>query len=256
VIVAGGFDVANYKPLRHGSAYRPFQRNLIRYALENASMVLPVSKFNQGELLRFARPQRHRMIYNGLDLDIHAPLTPFQDRKHQIVTVGAVDRHYSKLKGHPQFAKLAANFNQAQFILIGPIKDIEYKKHLDQIAQGRITFAGEKSHDDVIRCFQESRIYLQLSLYESFGLTVPEAMACGCIPVVSANGALPEVVGPVGEIHEPDDHQSILNTLHTCIQSPPRELEVYHKQAMHFAPHIRRQELLEAVHEILSSRPR
>jgi glycosyltransferase involved in cell wall biosynthesis len=41
------------------------------------------------------------------------------------------------------------------------------------------------------------------SLYEGFGLTVLEAMACGTPVVVSDRGALPEVVGDAGLVVPP-----------------------------------------------------
>jgi glycosyltransferase involved in cell wall biosynthesis len=41
------------------------------------------------------------------------------------------------------------------------------------------------------------------SLYEGFGLTALEAMACGAPVVVSDRGSLPEVVGAAGVITEP-----------------------------------------------------
>jgi glycosyltransferase involved in cell wall biosynthesis len=50
---------------------------------------------------------------------------------------------------------------------------------------------------DVLR---ESKVYCQISFTECFGMTVLEAMACGCVPVVSNRGALPEVVGFSGVI--------------------------------------------------------
>ena len=35
-------------------------------------------------------------------------------------------------------------------------------------------------------------------MYESFGIAPAESMLCGCIPVVTNNAALPEVVGDTG----------------------------------------------------------
>ena len=45
-----------------------------------------------------------------------------------------------------------------------------------------------------------SCVYLQLSYYESFGVSVAEAIACGCVPIVTAGTALPEVCGIEGRV--------------------------------------------------------
>ena len=41
-------------------------------------------------------------------------------------------------------------------------------------------------------------MYCQLSITESFGVTLLEAMACGCVPVVARRDALPELAGDAG----------------------------------------------------------
>jgi glycosyltransferase involved in cell wall biosynthesis len=51
--------------------------------------------------------------------------------------------------------------------------------------------------------YQISKLYVYPSLYEGFGFTPLEAMACG-LPVVSSNrSSLPEVVGSGGLIVDP-----------------------------------------------------
>lgn len=53
-------------------------------------------------------------------------------------------------------------------------------------------------HDELIEILKLSKVYCQLSYTESFCVTVLEAMACGCIPVVTDRDALPEVIGDCG----------------------------------------------------------
>ena len=48
--------------------------------------------------------------------------------------------------------------------------------------------------NNLLDLYCKSSIYLQLSIDESFGMAVVEAMACGCIPIVSQYGALTEIV--------------------------------------------------------------
>ncbi len=50
---------------------------------------------------------------------------------------------------------------------------------------------------------------LMPSFYEGFGLPPLEAMACGTLPIVSNRSSLPEVVGDVGALVEPEDPTSI-----------------------------------------------
>jgi glycosyltransferase involved in cell wall biosynthesis len=64
---------------------------------------------------------------------------------------------------------------------------------------------GFVSEPDLRSLYAESSVFLFPSLYEGFGLPVLEAMAAG-VPVVSSNrGALPEVMGEVGILFDPED---------------------------------------------------
>ncbi len=51
------------------------------------------------------------------------------------------------------------------------------------------------------------------SHYEGFGLPALEAMACGAVPIVSKVAALPEIVGEVGILVNPNDTNSIAQAI-------------------------------------------
>lgn len=55
------------------------------------------------------------------------------------------------------------------------------------------------------------------SFYEGFGFPALEAMACGTVPVVSDRASLPEVVGDVGLLIDPDDPATIADALHRVL---------------------------------------
>ncbi len=52
--------------------------------------------------------------------------------------------------------------------------------------------------EEIAKKYNESMIVIQPSLYESFGMTVLEAMSCGTAVIVSDRGALSEVIGNAG----------------------------------------------------------
>lgn len=57
------------------------------------------------------------------------------------------------------------------------------------------------------------------SFYEGFGMPVAEALACGTAVVASDRGALPEVMGSLGDLLEPNDANAIANTLSEILDS-------------------------------------
>ena len=63
-------------------------------------------------------------------------------------------------------------------------------------------------HEELMQEFRKAKVYCQLSLTESFGMSLLEAMACGCVPVVTDRDALPEVTGghgfviPYGDVYK------------------------------------------------------
>jgi glycosyltransferase involved in cell wall biosynthesis len=56
------------------------------------------------------------------------------------------------------------------------------------------------------------------SFYEGFGLPPLEAMACGTLPIVSNRSSLPEVVGEVGALVEPEDARSIADAMQRALE--------------------------------------
>jgi glycosyltransferase involved in cell wall biosynthesis len=67
-----------------------------------------------------------------------------------------------------------------------------------------VRLVGRVSEADKLALYQGAELYVTPSLYEGFGLTALEAMACG-VPTIAANRtSLPEVVGDGGLLVEPE----------------------------------------------------
>lgn len=59
-------------------------------------------------------------------------------------------------------------------------------------SHGNVVWHGEMPHDDFLALLASSSLYVQNSIFETFGLAVVEALFCGCSILVSENtGCLP-----------------------------------------------------------------
>lgn len=87
--------------------------------------------------------------------------------------------------------------------------------HLDDDGTSAdVSFLGWVEQDDLPAIYNLARCMLFPSVYEEFGIPTCEAMACGCPPVVSNTGALPEIAGAAGTLVDPFDPEDIAQALH------------------------------------------
>ena len=69
---------------------------------------------------------------------------------------------------------------------------------------GRVAWLGHVDDAGLAGLMAEADAFCLPSLYEAFGLTALEALACGAPVVVSNRGALPEVVGAAALLSDPE----------------------------------------------------
>jgi glycosyltransferase involved in cell wall biosynthesis len=70
--------------------------------------------------------------------------------------------------------------------------------------EGRVVLTGRVSNEERRALYQAAHVYITPSIYEGFGLTPLEAMACGVPAIVANRTSLPEVVGDAGLCVEPE----------------------------------------------------
>jgi glycosyltransferase involved in cell wall biosynthesis len=66
-----------------------------------------------------------------------------------------------------------------------------------------VTFLGWVDQEKLPALYNLATALFFPSVYEEFGIPTCEAMACGCPPVVSKTGALPEIAGDAGLVVDP-----------------------------------------------------
>lgn len=106
----------------------------------------------------------------------------------------------------------------------------------------------------LIELYRETKVYLQLSRHEGFGISVAESMWHGCTPVVSHSGSLPEIVCDTGVILPDTDAQHVASKMDKVLRTFPDVNCKAIKQAQTFAVEKRKSELYAEVDRLTADR--
>jgi len=98
----------------------------------------------------------------------------------------------------------------------------QLRRKLSPAAARQITFTGLAGHDDVPTFYENADVYVGPSLYESFGVSIIEAMVAGLPVVATRVGAVPELIthGRTGLIVETADPEAIAAAVHELFLNP------------------------------------
>ncbi len=195
-VVVGGHEVANLPEIDYGSMSQPIPAHLVKFVLNHADKIFAVSEFNKQEILKYSNPRYLKLIYACSPID-SVKFSPSGVKDDWVITVGFISERTIRRKGFVTFLKTAEYFPQLRFALIGGYLDGSIS-YLKSFAPSNVTFTGLVNNDELLKWYQKAKVYCQLSYHESFGMALAEAMACECVPVVTPDGALPEVVGNTG----------------------------------------------------------
>lgn len=248
MIIAGGYDVAFEPEMNYGQFTLGWnERAYARFALNNADAVLAVSKFTKGEALKRSNPRNISVVYNGIDT---ARFRPGGRKENLVLTVAAKGstKNMVRLKGVDTFIGAAAYIPEARFEVVGlREEDISGEVNIPE----NVDLLGPLDQEQLIDRYQRAKVCCQLSFVESFGVALAEAMACGCVPVVTQRGAIPEIVGDTGFYVPFGDVERAAEGIKTALKSdslkPDLSEKARDRMKAHFIQEKREKELIQAV---------
>lgn len=102
----------------------------------------------------------------------------------------------------------------------------------------KIRFKGSLKGEELVYCLNEHRFLLVPSIWEEpFGNVALEGMACGCIPIVSNGGGLPDAVGKAGIVFERGDVDDLVSNILKVLLNAAYDLELRNAASQHLAEH-------------------
>ena len=112
------------------------------------------------------------------------------------------------------FALAKPDLADRRLVVVGPGRDKTYLGELQALAARLgiaqdVSWIGGVPLQETVDFYRAADVFVYPSHNETFGLTILEAMACGCPVVTSDRSAMPETAGGAAVLADPDDPRSI-----------------------------------------------
>lgn len=218
-LVIGGYDICRERSLTYGAFCSKFRGFFTAQSIKKATVNLTVSKYVDRKV-GFVFPKvKHEMIYNCINMQTNETA---KQKEKLILCVALIESQRTFLrKGIDTFLELAVHVPDYRLVLIGPNKAAMalFPNPLPE----NVSVFERLPHAELASYFEKASFYCQLSRVEIFGIAIGEAMLNYCIPLVTNEGGMPEVVEKTGVI-VPRDAQKIaeeirkLETMDTTAQ--------------------------------------
>lgn len=165
------------------SLYRPFGR----WAVEKADKVITVSEWER-ERLQENLGVDAIVIPNGVDVGRFANAKPERRERPYLLCVGRLEKY----KGVQHVIRGLTELPEYDLVVAG---SGPYLKELERIARkegvaDRVDFLGYVGDDRLPRLYAGAEVYVTMSEFEAYGMTVAEALAAGTPCVLREAGAL------------------------------------------------------------------
>lgn len=120
----------------------------------------------------------------------------------------------------------------------GPEKESLEQMVFELGLKNKVRFKGKLSGESLVHCLNEHRFLLVPSLWEEpFGLVALEGMACGCVPIVSDSGGLPQAIGKAGLTFRKGNAHSLADIMCQVLREPNLVMKLKENAPTHLSNH-------------------
>jgi len=221
VVACADYDLANEPWFNYGSMRGGIRKRVATEILTLADSVLVPSAFSRDMALRNTvlknLPEKLRVVPHGFDAPAasHGPPAP---KESMVLTVGTLNPETWIRKGHREFVQIARLLPERKFYLVGRCFSPKFFAWIKAQTPANLELAANLSESELFHLMRRAKVYVQLSYMEGFGCSLAEAMLAECVPVVSRNGALPEVVGESGYYADYGDLRGAAAAIEAALQ--------------------------------------
>lgn len=226
--------IHDLSPLEHpewfSRGFAAWYRLLWPLLARRAHGILTDSDFSRTRIIArlSVPPEKVIAIPTGVDTDMFHPVTPpKRDRirakyhlpENFLLFVGSLQPRKNLPRLLAAWERLHPEFPHVALVIVGTSGPQFQPSSLQSSRLTSPLFLGYIPDTDLPALYATALGLLHPGLYEGSGLTLLEAMACGC-PVLAANNtALPEVVGDAGLFFNPFSPDDLAEKLRAFLQN-------------------------------------
>ncbi|MDW6091563.1 glycosyltransferase [Vibrio rhizosphaerae] len=226
-----GYDLIPYKNrekyLRHKNSESWYDRKIKQYS--NADFIFSISDYVRNDYINLLNIDENKIInissacseeYVPLgDSFVKNVISELGITNEFVLYSGAADERKNLKKLISAFSKLENNID---LVLVGryskfEISDLKSYCNTIKLDIKRVVFTGYLSNQELACLYNACKAFVFPSLEEGFGLPVLEALSCGAPVICSNTSSLPEVIGNIEAMFDPNSEEDILIKLKKCI---------------------------------------
>ena len=120
----------------------------------------------------------------------------------------------------------------------GPELEMLNNMSINYNLDNNIQFLGFLSGEELVEVLNQHKYIIVPSRWEEpFGNVVLEGMACGCIPIVSDGGGLPDAVGEAGVLFERNSICDLIDKTYKLVTNKIQQEYILCKMKSHLSNH-------------------
>lgn len=223
------FPMENIKKRRFRLKLRiQYHKYTFTRSILKADRIITVSDNAKREIAEISGVSESRIstIYHGVGSDFdecNRTTSDFNFETEYILYVGAVVP-YKNIEGIIKaMSILKKEYSILHQLVIAGSDHSGYASHLQFIADSlgvsdQVRFLGHVPYRNLPHLYSRAKVFVLLSLCESFGLPILEAMACGCPVVCSNASSLPEIAGNGAVLVDPKNPYEVANAIKKLLE--------------------------------------
>jgi len=198
----------------------------LKHQIKKVDLLICNSLYTQRAIMN-SWGREAELVYPPVDIDDFKPV----NKEPFVISVG----RFTPAKNYELVIEVARRLPTVRFVIVARKRSGDpYFDKIVALKPDNVDLIVDASRADVSALLGKAKIYLHSMIGEHFGISVVEAMAAGCIPVVHNSGGPKEVMGK-GYVFLYNDLEECVKAIEAALQSDDVTLSDYVERAKMFS---------------------